>query len=266
MDINRLLKTLDDMYAKGALKEAEALLTDGLDEALNHNNAAAELTIYNELEGLFRTTGRAPQAAEISDKALKLIEQMGLCGTVHHATTLLNGATANRWAGNDDKALKMYMQAAEIYKKLDLKNSYLMASLYNNISHIYQQKKQYEKALESLQTALDMVSTFEDSTSEIATTKVAMALCYMAMGKMADAKTVLQAALSYYESDDGKDDGHYGSALSAVGEYYWREKDYDSALGYLEKALKVTHQRFGENAGCKIIRKNIERINEEKNK
>ena len=266
MEIKALLTKFDEMCAKGNLKEAEAILTEGLDEALNENNAGAALTIYNEIEGLLRTTGRAPQAAEYSEKALKLIEQMGLCCTVHHATSLLNGATAYRWAGNDDKALEMYMQAAEIYRSLDLKNSYLMASLYNNISHSYQQKNQHEKALETLQTALNLVSKFEDSASDVATTKVAMSLSLMALGNMEDAKTILQQAVRYYESDDGKNDGHYGSALSAVGEYYWREKDYDSALGYLEKALKVTRERFGENAGCKIIRKNIERINEEKNK
>ncbi|MBR2028641.1 MAG: tetratricopeptide repeat protein [Oscillospiraceae bacterium] len=263
MNVKDMLNQLDYLYNTGDLKEAERRLDSWLEQALQTRNYAAALTFYNEMEGLYRTTGRSRQAADISDKALQLIEIMGLKNTVHHATTLLNGATANRWAQNLDKALDMYHQAADIYRSLDLKNSYVMASLYNNISHIYQQQNNHEKALDSLQTALNLVSNMEDSASEIATTKVAMSLSYMALGNMNAAKEAINAALAYYESDEGQSDGHYGSALSAMGEYYWRCEDYDNAIMTYEKALKVTRSRFGESDGCKVITRNMDIVRKE---
>ena len=104
MDVKDMLNQLDYLYNMGDLKEAERRLTNWLNQALDSRSYGTALTFYNEMEGLYRTTGRAKQAAEISDKALQLIELMGLKNTVHHATTLLNGATANRWAQNLDKA------------------------------------------------------------------------------------------------------------------------------------------------------------------
>jgi len=264
MDVKDMLNQLDYLYNMGDLKEAERRLTNWLNQALDSRSYGAALTFYNEMEGLYRTTGRAKQAAEISDKALQLIELMGLKNTVHHATTLLNGATANRWAQNLDKALDMYQQAAEIYRSLDLKNSYLMASVYNNISHIYQQQNQHKKALDTLQSALNLVIKEQDSASEIATTKVAMSLSYMALGDMETAKEHLKAALDYYESEAGVNDGHYGSCLSALGEYFWRKEDYNNAIYTYEKALKVTRSRFGENEGCRVISRNLDIVRKEK--
>lgn len=260
MDIREILSKLDYFYEQGHLKDAEKLLASSLEEAMEIRNHSAVLTIYNEMEGLYRTTGRADKAADISDKALELIAQMGLGNTTHHATTLQNGATANRVAGNFVKALDMYCQAAEIYKNLGQQTSYQMASLYNNISHIYQGQKQYEKALEYLNMALKTVSAIPDSEAEIATSKIGLSLCLMSMKRMEEAEKYLYEALKYYESPIGATDGHYGSALSAMGEFLWRKNDYDGAVAYYEKALRVTLDRFGENYGCKIIRNNIERI------
>ena len=264
MDIKDMLNQLDSLYGNGNLKEAETHLSFWLEQALENNNYGAALTLYNEMEGLYRTTGRAKEAAEISDNALKLIEFMGLNGTVHHATTLLNGATANRWANNIDKALEMYTQAESIYNNLGTSNTYLFASLYNNISHIYQQKNQHQTALEYLQKALNLITPTEDSAPEIATTRVAMSLSYLALGKKDEAIKALQLAKTYYESENGQTDGHYGSYLSALGEYYWRCKDYDNAVSTYEKALSVIKSRFGENDGYKTIAYNLEIINNEK--
>lgn len=264
MDIRGILKTLDGLYAEGNLKEAEQLLDNSLAKALVSGNRGAALTIYNEMEGLYRTTGRAAKAAEISDKALELIAQMGLANTIHHGTTLLNGATANRVAGDTDKALSMYREAARIFETLGQSTGYQMASLYNNISHIYQIKGRHEEALEFLCKALNLVSGMEHNEAELATTRVGMSLSHMALGHFDEANGLLKQALDYYESPLGQTDGHYGSALSAAGELAWRQKDYETSIARMEKALEVTKKRFGENDGCRILRKNLEMIREKK--
>ena len=265
MDIKQSLELLDSLYTQGDLEQAENYLDQWLTEALEMRNYPAALTYFNEMEGLLRTTGRAEDAADVGEQALELIGMMGLNETIHHATTLQNVATANRVAGNIDKAQDMYIRAAEIYRYLGYSESYQMASLYHNLSHIQQEKNQHKTALLYLESALDIVSRQPDSEPEVATTNICMALSYMAMEDMDKADAKLKEALQYYESDEGIQDGHYGSALSAVGEFYWHKDDLETALSYFEKALKFTFDRFGDNQGCEVIRENIETIKKEMN-
>lgn len=263
MDIKKSLELLDSLYTLGDLEQAENYLDQWITEALEVRNYPAALTFFNEMEGLLRTTGRADDAADISDQALELISIMGLNGTIHHATTLQNGATANRVAGNLDKALDMYIRAVEIYRYTGNSNTYQMASIYHNMSHIYQEKGQHSTALALLDNALDIVSAFDDSDAEIATTYVCMALSHMAVDDMEKAEDELNKAMMYYDTDEGKQDGHYGSALSAWGEFFWRKNDYEKAIETFENALQFTVNRFGENQGCEVIRNNIETIKTE---
>lgn len=81
MEMTEKLKKLDRMYGQARLKEAEEALLQWLKEALMEGDTGAELAIYNELEGLYRTTKRAEEAVQISKKAISLAERMGLAGT-----------------------------------------------------------------------------------------------------------------------------------------------------------------------------------------
>ena len=70
----------DSYLNKGKLKDAEALLLLSLQDVEEEGLYGARLTLLYELEGLYRTTGRARQAMEISEKALALISVLGLTG------------------------------------------------------------------------------------------------------------------------------------------------------------------------------------------
>lgn len=263
MDIREKFKILDEMYSKGELKQAESEILNWIEQAKKQHNLSCQLAMYNELEGLYRTTKRADKAVEISDKALELIDVMGLSFTVHHATTLLNGATANMVLNNTDTAVKMYTQALNIFTSLGEKDLYKIAALYNNLSHCYQQKGQYEKALENLYKALETVSKTQEPQSEIATTKISIALCLISLNKMDEAEKYLLEALDYYLSDQAKGDGHFSSAMCAAGESYFRKKDKNKALMYYEKALEFNKSHFGDTHSNQIIQNNIEKIKSE---
>lgn len=258
MDIRKMLKTLDSLYLEGSLKEAEALLDNSLKNAQSSGQNAAVLTIYNELEGLYRTTGRAGKAADLSEQALDLVMQMGLKGTIHHGTTLLNGATASRAAGKLDRALAMYQEAAQIFEAQGQTESYQMASLYHNISHIYQEKHEYEAALQAQEKAFALISEMEGNDAELATTRVSMANAWMALKAYEKAEECLKLALSYYESPDGQKDGHYGSALAAEGELLWHRGEHEAAKAKLLQAMQVIKSRYGENDAYRMLQNNLE--------
>ena len=263
MEMTEKLKKLDRMYGQARLKEAEEALLQWLKEALMEGDTGAELAIYNELEGLYRTTKRAEEAVQISKKAISLAERMGLAGTAIYGTTLLNAATANRAVGNMEAALGLYQDSADIFRSLGKDGGYEMASLYNNISHIYQAQGKHEQDLVSLEQALALVTTMENSEAECAVTRTGMSLSLMALGRFGEAEKKLEEALVWYESPAGRFDAHYGAALSAAGELAYRKGDLTKAIRLLEQALEVTRNIFGENDDCMMIRRNLEQLRQQ---
>lgn len=257
MDVTQLLERLDACYRQSDLGQAEALVMRGITECESRSDTRGLLTLYNELGGLYRVTGRAGEAAENTNKLLELIEELGIAGTVQHGATLLNGATINRVAGNQGKALRMYQEAEKIFFRQGQTQSFYMASLYNNRSQLYQDRKQYEAALEDQRRARKLLENLKDSESELATTKINMSYTLMALNRPEEAEKLLKEALEYYESGEGTADSHYGAALSALGELTYKKKKYKEALEWFEKSLERERNHFGENDACKIIRKNI---------
>lgn len=99
MDTQQMFQELDRLYAQGKLDEAEEKMMGWMKEGLDSGNKSLCLMMCNEMEGLYRNTGRVAQAVDMADMALSLIAGMGLDGSIHHGTTLLNAATARRMAG-----------------------------------------------------------------------------------------------------------------------------------------------------------------------
>lgn len=263
MTVEEKFRALDALFAAGDFKTAEAKLTGWIAQADRENHPAELLSLYNELEGLYRTTNRAGQAVEVSDRALALIETLGLTGTIHHATTLINGATANAVLGRTAQALELYRQAMDLLERLGQQDSYQMAALCQNISHCYQQMGEYQQALAFLRRALDLVRHFEGTQGEVATTGTSIALCLMALGRLEEAEDCLKQSLAYYESEAGTGDGHYASALSAAGELYWRTGKLEEAARCYEKALAFNRAHFGDTHSNAILADNLEKIRRE---
>lgn len=260
MTTEEQFQTLDALFAAGDFRTAEAKLTGWIDQAERENRPGELLSLYNELEGLYRTTGRAEQAVEISRRALALVEDLGLTGTIHHATTLINGATANTVLGRTHQALEMYRQAMELLEGLGQQDSYQMAALCQNISHCCQQLGDYGQALAYLRRALDLVGRFETTRGEVAATHTSMALCLMALGCLEEAADYLEQSLAYYESEAGAGDGHYASALAAAGELSWRRGELEEAAQCCEKALAFNRAHFGQTHSSAILEENLEKI------
>lgn len=168
-------------------------------------------------------------------------------------------------AGDVEKALSQYREAEAIFKNLGKTDGYEMASLYNNISQIYQEQEEHEKALESLDKALELIKKMENSEAEMATTHVNRALSLMALGRLDEADEELKESLTFYASPEGvQSDTLVRRWAAAGGPGHGGAGNYDQAIGLLEKALMVTQSRFGESDACAVIRQNLEMIKKEK--
>ena len=257
MTIQEKLQKLDEWYAEGNLAQAEKQLKNWIGDADLEFEKEAKLTFYNELMGLYRTTGRAKQGAELAEQALSLIEELGAAGTVSHGTTLLNAATVCARAQMYDRSLELYAQAADIFGAQGLQNSYQMAGLFNNMSRIYGEKGDDEKALSFLEEALRIISAQDDCEEELATTWVNISYALMKLGRLEEADEYIRKAIIYYASPKGCRDPHYAAALAASAELETRRGNYEDALDSYEKALTETKNRFGYNDYCRLLEQNI---------
>ena len=78
MDTQQMFQELDCLYAQGKLDEAEEKMMGWMKEGLDSGNKSLCLMMCNEMEGLYRNTGRVAQAVDMADMALSLIAGMGL--------------------------------------------------------------------------------------------------------------------------------------------------------------------------------------------
>ena len=266
MTVQEKLQKLDEMYAEGNLAQAEKQLKNWIGDADIEFEKGAKLTFYNELIGLYRTTGRAKQGAELAEEAMALIEELGAAGTVSHGTTLLNAATVYARAALYDRSLELYAQAADIFAAQGLENSYQMAGLFNNMSRVYGEKGDDEKALSFLEEALKIISAQEDCEEEQATTWVNISYALMKLGRLEEADEYIRKAIIYYASPAGCRDPHYAAALAASAELETRRGNYEDALESYEKALTETKNHYGYNDYCRLLEQNIATVKEKMEK
>ena len=272
MDINRMMTELDKLYDENRKDEIEGFLVANFAFAATEGAKDAMLTLYNEMIGYYRETGRYEEAVDNSKKAIALMDDMGLQGTVAYATTLLNVANAHRAAGLLEDALGYYTRIFPIYSKHLEPDDMYYAGLYNNLSLLYQELGDFKNAKEQLENALRIVIKNENTQFEVAVTQANLANTCIELGEDEEAKARAEEAIRIFD-EIGVDDAHYSAALSALGSLYYIDKDYKKALEVMKKSRacvekylgngNVQYQRLTEN--IEIIEKKLEEQMAEEN-
>lgn len=260
MDIGIILSELDDLFMEQDLEKIERFLQESREKAEAEEDFGSLLILYNETIGFYRETGKYEQSIENCHKAFELARAMKLEGKVSFATTLLNAANAHRAAGLLKESLELYMQVFPIYEKELPADSMYYANLYNNISLLYQEMKEYNKAKESLKKALSICEANEEAAFEIAVTYANLANTCIQLGEDKEAKEHAFKAIAMFEEQE-VDDAHYSAALSALGSLYYKEGDYDKAVEVMEKSRECVARYLGrDNIQYERLSENIRLI------
>ena len=127
--MQRIIQKLDEYLNKNDMAGAERHLLFWLSEK---KDTPAAITLYNELLGLYRKTGRHEEAKRASEDALALIKQHRWENTEVAATTHLNTGTLLSAMGKAEDALLHFETAASIYRALFSEEDTRLAGLYNN--------------------------------------------------------------------------------------------------------------------------------------
>lgn len=256
LNMEQFLQELDKLYTDGKATEMEAFLLEGIRQAQEENQPAAEFFMRNELMGYYRVVSRYEDCIRCAVETQELADKMGLQGTVHYGTMLLNIATGYRAAGKYEMSEQYYLQTREIFEKVLPDMDYRMASLHNNISLLYSEIGRLDEAKQELLQALDIIKTLENSGFEVAITYTNLGNLCFKMKEHAQGRLYMEQAAELFEQGEGENDPHYASVLAGLAESYFHGGDLEKALYYYEKSLLILERNYGRNEAYRITADN----------
>ena len=260
MNMNGFYDKIDRFFAVKDFQAAESYMRDCLAQAEFEDDPSATVTVCNELGGFYRAFSRYSEGIPLYEKALGCIRRLHMENTEGHGTTLLNFATTLAIVGQSDKALEAYQQAAGIFEGPSYAKDFRLATLYNNMSSLYQDMGRLDESEKYLHKAMSILKTLHQSEIEIATTWSNLSGVYLAMGPdcLQDAKDAAQKAIALFNQFSGDRDVHYAPALSALGEVCYLEGDFKAAEEHFRKSMELSKRDYGDQTlGFATLCKNL---------
>ncbi len=257
LDLSAITKQVDSLLDENKGQEAENLMKESIVQAVREEDDSALLSLLNELIGYYRETSQREASYQLADQAKLLLGRMGLEGTIPYATTLLNIANAYRAGGRLSDSMAHYQEVVEIYRKLLAPDDMLVASLHNNISLLYQEMGDFERAKEHLLSALSVVERKPEAYFELAVTYSNLAATCLRLNQDEEAAGYFRKAIAIFE-EHGVEEAHYSAAVSALGTYYYKKGEYAKAAESFRKAMDCVRRSLGENEHYHRLKENLE--------
>lgn len=256
MDIQKILAQVDALFEENRGKDAEQLMLDSIAGAVEEQDDNSLLQLLNEILGYYRETSQKENVYTFAAQAIAQAQRMGLENTIPFATTLLNVANAYRACGNLQESEEYYKQVQDIYDKLLPPDSMFVAGLKNNMSLLYQEMGEYDKARKSLVEALSIVEK-QDMPYELGVTYANLASTCMQLKQTEEAHEYAMKAVKVFQGH-GVSDSHYGAALATLGACCLQEKKYREAYDYYREAMTIVENSLGHNESWHRLKEYVE--------
>ncbi|MGM9972060.1 MAG: DUF4125 family protein [Anaeroplasmataceae bacterium] len=261
MDEKAFLEELDKLFSKHNLENISTYLEDSLNNAILKKNTSLIITILNEMIGFYRDISDY----ETSYKYALSLHNLILKANVSYEAlfiTFINIANAYRAYKELDKSIDLFLIDEKIYFDNKLNRPKELAALYNNLSLAYEEKKEYETSLLYLNKALELIKETKDEI-KIASTLVNMAMCYLSINKLDNAKEVLDKASIVFENN--QNDFHYSGYAAAMAKYYNLTNNIKQSIKYYESALAHLLMTVGKNEYYNQIKDELFKLYEKNN-
>jgi len=245
MDIENILCKFDEMLEQGQMQTAVDYLEKKAAQCGEEGYSTLAITLFNELAGFWRAAGQKEKSYAAAETALGLISSCKLEGSIGHATTLLNYATAKTAFGDPGEGLGLYRRVNEIYDAQLPADDYRYAALYNNMAQSLLRMNDTEGAGKYFAESLAMLQKMEDVQSEIATCHVNLAICLMAQKKFDQARDNLEKSGTIFALIPG--DPHADSMLATRGQLEYMLGCFNEAAEFYKLAAANIEKRFGRN-------------------
>lgn len=259
MELDKILEQLQELFGTYQIERVETFLEEKIEQAFAAGDMSTVITLMNEMIGYLRDTGKNDKALYYCDRVLALMKQERLEGSLPYATTLLNVANAYRAAGRLQESMVQYRTVLRLYDGRVAQDDMLYASLFNNMSLLYQEMGDYENACRCLKNALAIVMTKPDKRIETAVTFTNLAASQLQLGELPEAIENLQKAFSIFDMDEEKD-FHYGGALAAMAQAQYLMGNLEASAQYYKKALHEVKKHTGESQSYAVILQNLNEV------
>lgn len=225
--VDRIIRKLDGHLSRNDYQGAEQHLNYWVGEAKQLNDSRGLVTLYNELLGLYRKTGKEDRALQCISDALSCVDTLGLSDSVSGATVLLNCATVYTAFHMAAKGLPLFEKAKEIYERELDPSDERLAGLYNNMAIACSAEDNFREAVSLYEKALSVLAAHPHSKPEQAITMLNLAdaaeSAYGAEDSAERIEEYLARAQELLNAQDVPHDGHYAfvcEKCAPVFDYY----------------------------------------------
>lgn len=256
IDIEEFRGGLDFLFEQNRISEVEPYLESALVRAIEDNNDAAVIFILNEMIGFYRETCEYDKSVMYGEKALMILENAEETGSIPYATTKLNLANALRAAGRLEESLEHYLQTEAIYKSLLVPEAFDFASLYNNMSLLFQEMGDYEGAIGYLERSMEILESYPDRRFELAVTHANLGNSMIGLygekpgeadinGPFGDRihKHLTEAVNLFHERNENG--AHLAAALCGLGDLEALRGDTKEALRFYISSMEAIDRNLG---------------------
>lgn len=211
--ISRIINKLDNYLNKDDYVNAERLLLYWEQEAIYLKDLKGQLTICNELIGLYRKSNNTEKVISYINLCLFLLNKLKLDDSISVGTTYLNIGTGYKFLQENEKALTYYQKAENIYLKFLPQDDYNLAGLYNNMGLSKMDLGLFDESLTNYFKALNILSNNREQKIDQAITYLNIANLYELKLGLLDASTLIDKyvtkALSILNDISIPHDGYY---------------------------------------------------------
>ncbi len=255
--MEELLRQIDRLLEENKGVQAQALMEESLERALQSGDRGSAVTLLNELIGFCRETGQTEKSYYYGEAVLNILQDMGLAGTLPFATSVLNIASAYRAGGRLEDAMTCYLAVEQIYCQVLEPDDMLVASLYNNKALLYQEMGDFENAGVYLEQALEIALRHPDRYYEQASSYANLAATCLQLGQKERAADCFHRAIALFEAH-GVRDAHYCAALASLAAYLFGQGEYERAEEYFVRAMNGIEESLGRTEAYYRLRDNVQ--------
>ena len=240
--IMRVVEKLNSYFEKNDLVNAERHLEYWLKEAVMIKDNHGELSVINELLGLYRKINAKEKGLLAVKRAQELLEITDAKGTLSGGTIMINMATTSKAFDDLQLAKNLYEKAYEIYKNHLEEDDDRFAPLYNNYATTLVDLKDYDKASDFYERAIALTNKKGQTLLDCAITYVNLAHLY-SEEKGLDCEKIydcLDKAEALIRDERVKRDGYYAFVCSKCAPSF----DYFGYFALAEELNRIAKEIY----------------------
>ena len=240
--VKRVIEKADEYYNKNDILGAKRHLEYWEKEATTLNDLNGELSVVNELLGLYRKNGEKENAMRVIERALFLTKTLEISDTVSAATVYLNIATTYKAFGKFESALPLYEKTLAIYTANLKADDVRFGGFYNNSALALTDAGKFDKAEECYFNAIKVMEKAENGKPDFAITYVNLAHLYDCTKKADKITDCLFKAYGLLNDEENVKNGYYAYVLDKCAPSF-KYFGYDKIADDMKKESKEIYER-----------------------